>query len=81
MLEGLKPPQKQHPICKVSFYVKNLKASDQEILQNAVDNKELWPASTLSRELALRTIKISDLSITKHRNKLCSCFRDDADLD
>jgi hypothetical protein len=81
MLEGLKPPVRQNYICKVAFYLGTLKPSDSEILKEAIDNKELWPAKTLSNGLAQRTIKIADTTITKHRNQLCACFRDDATLD
>lgn len=81
MLEGLKPPVRQNHVCKVAFYLNALKSNDAEILKQAIANKELWPARTLSNELAQRTIKIADTTITKHRNQLCACFRDDPTLD
>lgn len=81
MLEGLKPPVRANYLCKVKFYLTSLKPADVEILQKAIDDRKLWPAKTLQNELAARSVKIADTTITKHRNQLCSCYRDDADID
>lgn len=81
MLEGLKPPVRANYTCKVGFYLSTLKSADVEILQKAIDDSKLWPAKTLSDQLAQRTVKIADTSITRHRRQLCSCYRDDAEID
>ena len=81
MLEGLKPPVRVNYSCKVGFYLSTLKADDAVILKQAVDDYKLWPAKTLSDQLAQRTVKIADTSITRHRKQLCSCYRDDAEID
>jgi hypothetical protein len=81
MLEGLKPPVRANYLCKVRFYLTSLKKTDAEILEKAIDDKKLWPAKTLSDQLAQRSVKLADTTITKHRNQLCSCYRDDADID
>jgi hypothetical protein len=81
MLEGLKPPVRANYLCKVRFYLTSLKKTDAEILEKAIDDTKLWPAKTLSDQLAQRNVKIADTTIAKHRNQRCSCYREDADID
>lgn len=76
MLENLEPPQSKAIRCKIADISKELDQADRAIFQQAVDNIQLWKAKTLSRELYKRGIKLADVTITRHRQQLCSCFRD-----
>lgn len=76
MLEGLKPPKKNFT-CKVGEILGGLSDTDQKILNDAIGaDKSVWPAKTLSTELAKRGVHIVDTTITKHRTKQCWCYRD-----
>lgn len=72
MLNDLKPPVKQSN-CKVRSIAESLDEKDRKIFYDAVGDLPNWPARTLSVALQDRSIMISDLSITKHRQKRCSC--------
>lgn len=76
MLENLEPPQNKSIRCKVADISKELDQADQAIFQRAVDNIDLWKAKTLSRELYKRGVKLADVTISRHRQQLCSCYRD-----
>jgi hypothetical protein len=71
MLEGLKPPVKI-PTCAVRTLRDKLDSKDQEILDGALSNPE-FNAGALARELSSRGLRISDVSILRHRKKECSC--------
>ena len=75
MLEGMTPPHNKSISCKLAQTLLTLEDSDRQILQAAVDDLKSWPASTLSNQLRLRQILLSDMTITKHRTKLCACAR------
>lgn len=74
MLEGLTPPSKSKP-CIVSRLLDSLSKEDRKILEEALVNTQLWSSNALSTGLKTRGIILGDFSITKHRNKACSCFR------
>jgi hypothetical protein len=76
MLEGLTPPRLKTVYCKVDEWLKKLDESDRKILQEALNNFELWPHSTLARALRAKGLDISDTTIGKHRNKDCACYKD-----
>jgi hypothetical protein len=71
MLEDLKPPRKIHS-CAVRTIRNKLEKKDQEILDGALANPE-FNSGALARELSSRGLKISDVSILRHRKKECSC--------
>jgi hypothetical protein len=71
MLEDLKPPQKLTN-CAVRTLRNKLEKKDQEILDGALANPE-FNSGALARELSSRGLKISDVSILRHRKKECSC--------
>ena len=76
MLENLQPPKRNFS-CKVGKILTDLNDSDRKVLENALStDKSIWPAKTLSNELAKRGLHIVDTTITKHRTKQCWCFRD-----
>lgn len=72
MLEDLKPPVKVMP-CAVRTLLNQLSSSDQEILEGALSNPEVWGNTALARELSKRGLIISEKPIRKHRAGLCSC--------
>ena len=74
MLEGLTPPSKSKP-CIVSRLLETLSKEDRKILEDALVNTQIWSSNALSDALKSRGIILGDFSITKHRNKACSCFR------
>lgn len=74
MLEGLTPPSKNRP-CIVSKLLETLSKADKQILEEALTNTQAWSSNALSLALKERGIILGDNSITKHRNKACSCFR------
>lgn len=76
MLENLRVPKSRSIRCKIADIKKNLKPKDRVIFEEAIDNIDLWKAKTLSRELYKRGVKLADVTISKHRQQLCSCFRD-----
>ena len=69
-------PKLRYQYCKVQTLASGLSDADGKILLEAVENVELWPANTLSRELSKRGISIADVTISKHRQRACVCFRD-----
>jgi hypothetical protein len=71
MLEDLKPPQRISS-CAVRTLRNKLDKKDQEILDGALANPE-FNSGALARELSSRGLKISDVSILRHRKKGCSC--------
>jgi hypothetical protein len=71
MLEGLKPPTRI-PTCAVRTLRNKLEKKDQEILDGALANPD-FNSGALARELSSRGLRISDVSILRHRKKECSC--------
>jgi hypothetical protein len=71
MLEGLKPPTRI-PTCAVRTLRNKLEKKDQEILDDALANPD-FNSGALARELSSRGLRISDVSILRHRKKECSC--------
>jgi len=71
MLEDLKPPTRISN-CAVRTLRNKLEKKDQEILDAALANKE-FNSGALARELSSRGLRISDVSILRHRKKECSC--------
>jgi hypothetical protein len=71
MLEGLKPPTRI-PTCAVRTLRDKLEKKDQEILDGALANPD-FNSGALARELSSRGLRISDVSILRHRKKECSC--------
>ena len=71
MLEDLKPPLRIGS-CAVRTIRNKLEKKDQEILDGALANSD-FNSGALARELSSRGLKISDVSILRHRKKECSC--------
>jgi hypothetical protein len=71
MLEDLKPPIRI-PTCAVRTIRNKLDKKDQEILDGALANPD-FNSGALARELSSRGLRISDVSILRHRKKECSC--------
>ena len=76
MLEGMKPAKSNVYRCKVNTYLMELDATDRDILDSAVDDYKTWPAQTLATALRKRGVVISDLTIGRHRKKVCACYRE-----
>lgn len=74
MLEGLTPNKKQKP-CALERLMTTLDKADRDILEQAVANVALWTSNSLSNALRDRGIVIADHTITKHRNKVCVCYK------
>jgi hypothetical protein len=72
LLDGLQPPRKNYP-CKVRTYLSELDPKDVKILEEAVADLTNWKSKTLSNALQSRGIMLTDLTITRHRQNLCSC--------
>lgn len=75
MLEGLEPPQNQTVFCKVNNVMNELEESDAKILQEALNDTERWKHKTLSNALRSRGISLADTTISKHRLRVCACYR------
>ena len=73
MLEDLQKPEKIWP-CRVRTLYSEFDKKDQDIFENAVLDTN-WPASTLSKALAVKGIIIACSAITRHRQKECSCSK------
>ena len=75
MLEGLEPPTNKSVYCKVDQMKDTLSAEDYAIFIAAVDDKDKWPAKTLTNALRQRGVSVADTTITKHRQRACACHR------
>lgn len=75
MLEGLTPPKNKSESCKVEQVLSKLSEADCAILVEAIDNSALWPHATLAKALRQRGVSLADVTIAKHRNRTCACFR------
>lgn len=74
MLEGLTPPPNKSVYCKIEQLSATLDESDKKILTDALDNPD-WSANGLSMALRQRGFSVADVTITKHRQKACACYR------
>jgi hypothetical protein len=72
LLTNLTAPKRQFP-CKVRTLLQTLDDKDAVILKAAVEDVHGWPARTLQNALEARGVVLSDLTINRHRKKLCSC--------
>jgi hypothetical protein len=72
LLSGLTPPERKYA-CKVATILSQIDKKDAEILLNAINTPEVWPARTLSVALQGRGIVLSDPTIGRHRGGSCSC--------
>jgi len=75
MLEGLAPQPTKAVYCKVAITLAELEESDKEILSAAIDDYKAWSANGLSTQLRLKGLSMADVTITKHRNQACACYR------
>ncbi len=75
MLEGLTPARSKARPCAVVALINRLDEADGKILSDAVKNVQRWTASSLSAALKERGLTIADMTITRHRNKLCVCYK------
>lgn len=75
MLEDLTPPVNKSVYCKVADIMETLEQADQKILEAALAREDVWKAKTLSVELRKRGISMADTTITKHRRRVCACYR------
>jgi len=75
MLEGLTPPQNKAVYCKVKETLASLEDSDKKILEEALADTDRWKHKTLSNALRAKGLSLSDTTISKHRLRVCACFR------
>lgn len=71
MLEGLTPINRKKS-CAFAMFRDTLEASDQRILDDAMENPE-WSTNGLVRALNERGLKIAYQNLYRHRSKGCSC--------
>jgi len=74
MLEDLTPPKKLK-WCKVKDVLDSLEATDQKILQEALDDYNAWPHSILSKSLKQKGLYLADVTIARHRDGDCRCHQ------
>lgn len=75
MLEGLEPPKNKSVFCKVSDVMNELEEADVQILQAALADTDRWKHKTLSNALRAKGISLADTTISKHRLRVCACYR------
>lgn len=75
MLEGLEPPKPKFT-CKIELLLTDLEKKDAEILQAAIDDVRKWPAKSLQKALKERGLSLADTVISRHRAKICRCYKD-----
>jgi hypothetical protein len=73
MLEGLTPPPKTTPQCKLGGLRDELDKTDQKILDDALANIEDWPTEVLVRELRKHGLTIGRETVRAHRKGDCAC--------
>lgn len=76
MLEGLKPPPNRSYFCRVAQVLEELNQTDKDILTEALSDIQSWPAKTLSNALKERNLSLADTTITRHRQLICQCRRE-----
>lgn len=72
ILKDLTPPARLHS-CKVRTLMATMSKEDAQVLLDAVNNNNIWPARTLQNALEARGVILSDLTIGRHRRGTCSC--------
>lgn len=75
MLENLEPKQSKAEYCKTAQVLQRLDESDAKILNDALAAPEVWSAKGLSTALRERGLSLADTTLSKHRNRLCACYR------
>jgi hypothetical protein len=75
MLEGLEPPKNKAVFCKVNDVMNELEEADVQILQAALADTDRWKHKTLSNALRAKGISLADTTISKHRLRVCACYR------
>ena len=75
MLEGLEPPKNKSVFCKVNDVMNELEEADVQILQAALADTDRWKHKTLSNALRAKGISLADTTISKHRLRVCACYR------
>lgn len=75
MLEGLEPNKSKSVYCKVAQTLETLEKKDQDILNQALADKEKWSDKGLSNALRERGVSLADTTLSKHRKLICACFR------
>lgn len=75
MLEGLEPIKSKSVYCKIAQTLETLDKKDQDILNQALADKDKWSDKGLSTALRQRGLSIADTTISKHRKLICACFR------
>jgi len=73
MLEGMNPPPKSVPMCKIMLVHDSLDPADQKIFLEAVDNVDDWSSDVLARELGKRGLTVGRETIRVHRRGDCRC--------
>ena len=73
MLEGMEPPPKRVYVCKFAEIREALSPTDQQILDDAMNNTEEWATEPLVRELKRRGLDIGRETLRLHRRALCAC--------
>jgi hypothetical protein len=76
LLDGLEPHKKARN-CRIRAVLVTLEKKDVEILQNALNQPEIWTAKGLSNALKVRGLLVSDNVISNHRKGACSCGKID----
>jgi hypothetical protein len=77
MLEDLKPLGSLRS-CKVRSILDTLEDTDQEILMQALLNREKWNDNALAKALTGKGLGVSPNTVAKHRNRVCTCRLIDA---
>ena len=75
MLEGLTPPENKSVFCKVAQTIEELDEADVHILIAALADTDRWKNKTLSNALRAKGLSLADTTISKHRNRVCACYR------
>ena len=75
MLEGLEPPKNKAVFCKVNDVMNELEEADVQILQAALADTDRWKHKTLSNALIAKGVSLADTTISKHRLRVCACYR------
>lgn len=76
MLENITAPKNKAIYCKVAQVLETLDKKDQEILNSWLEDEAVWSANGISKTLRAHTpISLADTTITKHRKRICACYR------
>jgi hypothetical protein len=72
MLQDLKPLSSIRS-CKVRAILDNLDDDDQDILMEALLNRDTWNDNALAKALTSKGLGVSPNTVAKHRNRVCTC--------